>query len=74
MRRHSPELTRTALLTRREVAELLHISESTLVRLNRSGAIPAMKVSKRAVRIDPADVDAYQASQRTAAASPGTAA
>ena len=73
MRRHSPKLT--TLLTRREVAELLHVSESTLVRLNRSGAIPIMKVSKRAVRIDPADVDAYQASQRMAAAAgPGAAA
>jgi excisionase family DNA binding protein len=42
----------SALLLRSEAAEQLHVSESTVKRLVRSGAITEIKVGKRAVRID----------------------
>ena len=58
------------LLTRKEAGERLHVSESTLDRLVRSGAIAKFRVSKRGVRIDPASVDAYLARGRVPAAVP----
>ena len=61
---------RYPLLTRREVGERLHVSESTLDRLARSGAITKIRVGKRAVRFDPLTVDAYLARARVPAAAP----
>lgn len=57
------------LLTRDEAARLLRVSESTVVRLGRTGAIREVRVGKRAIRIDPASVAAHiRASRRQAAA------
>ena len=56
------------LLLRKEAAERLHVSESTVVRLGRSGAITEVKVGKRAVRIDAKSVEAHiRACRRTQA-------
>lgn len=55
---------RTALLLRSEAARLLHVSESTVVRLGRSGSITEIRVSKRAVRIDPESVEAHIRARR----------
>jgi excisionase family DNA binding protein len=49
----------TPLLTRDETAERLHVSESTVVRLGRSGDLTEIRIGKRSVRIDPLSVDAY---------------
>ena len=63
-------MRRYPLLTRKEAQQRLHVSESTLDRLVRSGAIAKFRVSKRGVRIDPASVDAYLARGRVPAAAP----
>ena len=52
------------LLTRDEAAERLHVSESTVVRLGRSGAITEIRVGKRGIRIDPASVERYIRARR----------
>jgi excisionase family DNA binding protein len=49
----------SSLLTRKEAAERLHVSESTVVRLVRDGAIAEARIGKRAVRISSASIDAH---------------
>ena len=61
---------RYPLLTRKEARERLHVSESTLDRLVRSGAITRFRVSQRSTRIDPLSVDDYLARCRVPAAVP----
>lgn len=57
------------LLTRKEVAERLHVSESTVIRLVRAGALVEARVGKRAVRYAPSAVEAHiRASRRIEAA------
>ena len=57
------------LLTRKEVAQRLHVSESTVIRLVRAGALIEARIGKRAVRYPPASVEAHiRASRRTEAA------
>jgi excisionase family DNA binding protein len=51
----SPE---TLLIDAREAARLLCVSESTLVRLTRSGSLPVIQIG-RSVRYDPADLRAW---------------
>jgi excisionase family DNA binding protein len=54
------------LLTRPEVARRLGLSFSTIRRLGASGEITEIKLGKRAVRIDPASVEAFiRAGRRT---------
>ena len=47
------------LLTARQSAKALSISERTLFSLTKAGEIPAVRVSKRGVRYDPADLRAW---------------
>lgn len=47
------------LLTAREAAERLHVSDSTLRRLRRSGAITDIWIGRRSLRFDPVAIDAY---------------
>jgi len=61
---------RYPLLTRKEAGERLHVSESTLDCLARSGDITKIRVSKRSVRIDPDSVDLFLARRRVPAAGP----
>lgn len=61
-----------ALLTRRETAQRLHVSFSTVLRLGAEGKITEVQVSKRGVRIDSDSVDAHlQAGRRQPAAGDG---
>jgi excisionase family DNA binding protein len=46
------------LLTRKEVARRLHVSESTVIRLVRAGALAEARIGKRAVRYPPSSVEA----------------
>jgi len=48
------------LLTVREVAEAMRVSNMTIYRLIRAGALPAVRVGRN-YRIRAADVDAYLA-------------
>lgn len=45
------------LLKRAEVAERLHVSPRTVMRLGRSGALTEVRVGTRTVRITPESVD-----------------
>ncbi len=47
-----------ALLTPKETAELLGVSQMTVYNLNRRGALPRVLIG-RAVRYEPADLRAY---------------
>lgn len=47
------------LITKKEAAELLKISESSLNRILAKGSLPAYRVGSRLVRIDKADVLRY---------------
>lgn len=40
-----------SLLTRKEAADRLHVSESTVIRLIRAGALTEVRIGKRVVRI-----------------------
>jgi excisionase family DNA binding protein len=51
----SPE---TLLIAPREAARLLCVSESTLVRLTKTGGLPCIHLG-RSVRYDPADIRAW---------------
>jgi excisionase family DNA binding protein len=52
------------LLNRAEVAERLHVSVMTVRRLSASGDLDERRVSKRAVRITEASVEAHLAGRR----------
>ena len=54
----APELD---LLTKREVAELLKVSEVTIARWLKQGRLPAYRVGPRAVRVRRADVERLMA-------------
>lgn len=56
------------LLTRDEAAERLNVSESTLYRLRRAGAIKDVRMGRRCVRIDPVSVDRFIRARRGEAA------
>ena len=47
------------LLTIKETAKLLGITESTLKGMIRRGAIPYIKLSPRVLRFDPEELDEY---------------
>jgi excisionase family DNA binding protein len=49
----------TPLLTLGEARVRLNVSESTLYRLRRHGAISDVRVGKRGIRIGPASVERY---------------
>lgn len=51
-------LTRTTLLTRREVAEILRLKETTIKAKTARGEIPSVKMG-RAVRYRPQDIHRY---------------
>ena len=51
------------LITKKEAAELLKISETSLSRLIAKGALPAYRVGARLIRIDRADVLKYMQSR-----------
>ncbi len=68
MRRKDRVARTTPLLLCSEAARLLNVSESTVVRLARSGAITEIRVGKRAVRVDPASVAAHIRARRKVAA------
>lgn len=57
----------TRLLTARQAARVLAISERTLWQLTNDGLIPVVRFG-RAVRYDPADLRAFVASRRTGGA------
>ena len=59
-----------SLLTRKQAAERLNVSVSTLRRLGRSGDIAEIRIRQRSIRIDPSSVDAYLARGRVPAAVP----
>jgi excisionase family DNA binding protein len=52
------------LLDRGEAADRLHVSEMTVRRLGRAGHLEEIRVSKRAVRITEASVEAHIAGGR----------
>lgn len=58
------------LLTFEEVRQRLTVSESTLFRLMKDGALTPVRVSKRRITFRPADVERYLAerAQRTTGA------
>lgn len=63
------------LLTRAQVAAVLSVSTRTVSRLAKSDGehapdLPPVRVGLRSVRFDPRDVEAYQARQRAAGATP----
>jgi excisionase family DNA binding protein len=47
------------LLTAREAAKVLAVSERTLFSLTKSGAIPVVRIGDRGIRYDPADLRAW---------------
>lgn len=53
------------LLTVAAVADRLAITRQSVYRLTGSGALPSVRVSKKAVRIDEADLAQFIASRRT---------
>lgn len=57
-------MTQTSLLTRREAMARMRVSESTLYRRIVGGDITAVRVGKRALRIDGASVEAYLRANR----------
>ena len=52
-------MTNTALLSLKEVREILQISGRTLSRWIKEDKIPAIRFSKRSIRIDPRDLDNF---------------
>ena len=64
----TPKTIKTKPLTRRQVAELLQISIASVNRRMKDGTLRAFKVGKRAVRIDPASVEALMQSERETSA------
>ena len=62
------------MLTRLEAARQLNVSLSTWKRLARAGAVNEIRVSERLIRIDPASIDLFLASRKTAATGAGEAA
>ncbi|WP_422028411.1 helix-turn-helix transcriptional regulator [Pyruvatibacter mobilis] len=57
--------TKDDLLYPEEAARVLAVSPSTLKRLKRDGTLPFIRVSARAVRYHPDDLEAYKKAQRT---------
>lgn len=53
----------TALLTAREVAELLSVSPETVLRWTRRGELPAIRLPSGALRYREADLDAWTAAR-----------
>ncbi len=47
------------LLTVRQAAKVLNLSERTLFTLTKSGKIPVVKIGDRGIRYDPADLRAW---------------
>lgn len=54
-----------ALITRKAAAEQLGVSEQTVARLNKSGALPAIAVTPSVVRLDPEDLAQFIASRKS---------
>ncbi|HOP78929.1 MAG TPA: helix-turn-helix domain-containing protein [Armatimonadota bacterium] len=57
------------LLTAKQVAEYLNVSERTVWRLIDSGELPHIKIGKQTTRIKPEDLEAYVNRQRRGKAS-----
>ena len=53
------------ILTKKEVAEFLKVSEATIYRLTKRGELPAIRVSKRFLRYQKSDVLAFLQKLRT---------
>ena len=64
----TPKTPKAKPMTRRQVAELLQISIASVNRRMKDGTLRAFKVGKRAVRIDPASVEALMQSERETSA------
>jgi excisionase family DNA binding protein len=62
---NEPPTTLTPLMTVREAADVLRISERTLWSLTNAGELPSVRVG-RSVRYDPIDVATWIASRKTA--------
>ena len=54
-----------ALLTAREVAELLGVSAETTLRWTRAGKLPAIRLPSGAIRYREADIDEWLAARAT---------
>ena len=65
-----PKTPKAKPMTRRQVAELLQISIASVNRRMKDGTLRAFRVGQRAVRIDPASVEALMQSERVIAADP----
>jgi excisionase family DNA binding protein len=55
----------TALLTAREVADLLGVSTETILRWTRRGDLPGFRLSSRALRFREDELDAWLAERAT---------
>jgi excisionase family DNA binding protein len=55
------------LLTAEQVADVLGLRPKSVYDLARQGRIPVVRISRRAVRFDPADVAGFVAKHRVAA-------
>lgn len=55
------------LLTELEVAEVLHISRSSVQRLRNTGRLPVVKVGERSIRFRQVDVAALMTTSEAAA-------
>jgi excisionase family DNA binding protein len=53
------QMIQPVLLIQRQAAKFLAISEKTLYNLTRCGQIPVVRIGKRGVRYDPADLRAW---------------
>jgi excisionase family DNA binding protein len=62
------------LLTAPQAAKLLTVCERTLWELTKRGALPAVRISKRAVRYDPADLARFIHARKQTAERNGVAA
>jgi excisionase family DNA binding protein len=54
------------LLTGKQAAKVLSISERTLFTLTKAGTIPVVKIGERGIRYDPADLRAWIESAKSA--------
>ncbi len=56
----------SALLTARQVAELLGVCPVTVARWTRRGTLPAIRLPSGQLRYDPEDIEAWLRQRRTA--------
>lgn len=56
---NSEQTIEPILLTVRQAAKMLNLSERTLFTLTKTGKIPVVKIGERGIRYDPADLWAW---------------